>query len=130
MLLPENATLGLLHQVIIELFGWDDDHLHAFTVGRRQYADPRHELEETASEDAMPLYRALPKPGSTISHTYDFGASRRHEITLEEALNQHPHAYPECLTGKGDNPVEYYDPADPDPLDVGTVNERLRRLVR
>jgi hypothetical protein len=133
VLLPENATLGLLHRVIIALFGWDDDHLHVFTVDRRRYADPYYELEETASEDAMPLYRALPKPGARISHMYDFGASHRHEITLEKVLGQHPLVHPECLTGKGDNPVEYYDPddpVDPEPLDVGTVNERLRRLVR
>ncbi|GAB1515062.1 hypothetical protein [Actinophytocola sp. KF-1] len=36
------------------------------------------------------------------------------------------------LTGEGDNPIEYYDqedPVDPEPLDVGAVNTRLRHLV-
>ncbi len=132
VLLPENATLGLLHQVITVLFGWDDDHLHVFTAGRHQYADPIHGLEETESEDAMPLWRALPAPGASLSHVYDFGASWQHEIVLEKVLDGHPLAHPECVAGKGDNPIEYYDPEDPvepEPLDVGAVNTRLRHLV-
>ena len=59
VLIAENATLALLHRVIIALFGWDDDHLHMFTVGRRHYADPFHRLEETASEDSMRLHQEL-----------------------------------------------------------------------
>ena len=132
VLLAENATLGLLHRVITVLFGWDDDHLHAFTVGRRRYADPFHDLEETASEDAMPLYRALPSPRSKVSHTYDFGASWEHEIVLEAVLDDHPLPHPECIAGQGDNPIEYYDPddpADPEPFDAVAINKRLRKLA-
>jgi hypothetical protein len=132
VLLAENATLGVLHQVIMALFGWDDDHLHVFTVGRRQYADPFHELEETASEDSMPLYRALPGPAAKVSYTYDLGACWAHEIVLEKVLDDHPLPHPECVTGQGDNPIEYYDPDDPDgpaPFDATAINTRLRKLA-
>jgi hypothetical protein len=118
--------------VITVLFGWDDDHLHVFTVGHRQYADPFHGLEETGAEDSVPLYRALPQRGARISHTYDLGASWEHEIVLEKVLDDHPLSYPECVTGKGDNPIEYYDPddpAEPSPFDIEAVNKRLRKLV-
>lgn len=132
VLIPENATLGLLHQVIIALFGWDDDHLHVFTVGHRQYADPYHGLEETASEDSMPLYRVLPSPAAKMTHTYDLGACWRHEIVLEAVLDGHPLPHPECTAGLGDNPIEYYDPddpQDPEPFDAAAVNNRLRKLT-
>jgi hypothetical protein len=57
----------------------------------------------------------------TMSYTYDLGATWRHQIVLEQVLGDHPLPQPECLTGQGDNPIEYYDPddpADPVPFDV------------
>lgn len=129
VLIREDAPLGLLHQVIIALFGWDDDHLHLFTVGRRDYAGPFHNLEGTADEDSIRLFQVLSQPKATISHTYDFGANWRHQIELEKVLDDHPLPQPECLGGRGDNPIEYYDPddpADPEPLDVEAINKRLK----
>jgi hypothetical protein len=132
LLIPENATLETLHHVIIALFGWDNDHLHEFTIGHRRYADPFHGLEETVPEYTMRLHQALPRPKATISHTYDFGASWQHEITLERVLNDHPLERPECVTGKGGDPIEYYDPdehEEPSPFDVAAIYERLRKVV-
>ncbi|SDH37874.1 pRiA4b ORF-3-like protein [Lentzea fradiae] len=132
VLIPENATLALLHQVIIVLFGWDDDHLHLFTVGRRHYTDSFHNLDEMAPEDSIRLHQALPRPKATISHTYDFGSNRQHRIELEEVVDGHRLTHPECVGGRGDNPIEYYDPDDPEPavpFDIEGVNERLKRLA-
>jgi Plasmid pRiA4b ORF-3-like protein len=132
VLIAENATLTLLHHVIIALFGWDDDHLHVFTVGRRRYADPFHGLQETESEDSLRLHQALPKPKATMPYTYDLGATWRHEIVLEKVHDDHPLPHPECLTGQGDNPIEYYDPddpADPVPFDAAAINKRLNKLA-
>lgn len=131
VLIPENATLELLHQVIIALFGWDDDHLHLFTVGRRSYADQFHRLEETVAEHTIRLHQALPHPKARISHTYDLGASWQHEILLEKVLDEHPEP-PECVAGQGDNPIEYYDPDDPTdpvPFNAEAINKRLRQLA-
>jgi hypothetical protein len=119
-------------RVIIALFGWDDDHLHVFTVGHRQYADPFHGLEETVPEHTMRLHQALPHPKATISHTYDLGACWQHEITLEKILDEHPLPRPECVAGKGGDPIEYYDPDDPEepaPFDAAAINERLHKAA-
>lgn len=132
VLIAENATLATLHRVIVALFGWDDDHLHVFTVGRRRYADPFHHLEETVSEDSIRLHQALPQPKSTVSYTYDLGATWRHEIVLEKVRDDHALPHPECLTGQGDNPIEYYDPDDPTdpvPFDVTAINKVLNELA-
>jgi pRiA4b ORF-3-like protein len=132
VLIAENATLELLHRVIKALFGWDDDHLHVFTVGHRHYADPCHGLEETVPEDSMRLHQALSRPKATMSYTYDLGARWRHEIVLERVLDGHPLPQPECLTGQGDNPIEYYDPDDPEdavPFDAEAINKLLHKLA-
>lgn len=131
VLIPENATLAHLHEVIVALFGWDNDHLHIFTVGQREYADPFHQLEETVPEDAMRLHRAFPRPKTAISYIYDLGATWRHEIVLEKVLEDHPMEPPKCIAGKGDNPVEYDDPdfpQDPVLFDADAINRRLRKL--
>jgi hypothetical protein len=132
VLIAENATLALLHSVIIALFGWDDNHLHLFTVGHRRYTDPCYQLEETASEDSLRVHQALPQAKATMSHTYDLGTNWNHEIMLEKVLDDHPLPHPECLTGQGDQPIEYYypeDPVDPVPLDVAAINKLLKKLA-
>jgi Plasmid pRiA4b ORF-3-like protein len=132
VLIAENATLELLRRVIKALFGWDDDHLHVFTVGHRHYADPCHGLEETVPEYSMRLHQALSRPKATMSYTYDLGARWRHEIVLERVLDGHPLSQPECLTGLGDNPIEYYDPDDPEdavPFDAEAINKLLHKLA-
>ncbi len=132
VLIAENATLESLHQVIIALFGWDDDHLHVFTVGHHQYADPFHGLEEAVPEYTMRLHRALPHPKATISHTYDLGARWQHEIMLEQILHEQDLPQAECVAGKGGDPIEYYDPEDPEepaPFHAAAINERLHKVV-
>jgi hypothetical protein len=131
VLIAEDASLESLHLVIKALFGWDDDHLHVFTVGRRQYADPFHGLEETVPEYTMRLHQALPHPKATVSYVYDLGATWRHEILLEKVLKDHPLPHPECVASQGDNPIEYYDPDDPTdpvPFDAVAVNKVLHKL--
>jgi hypothetical protein len=62
VLVPASATLGDLHEVIQVAFAWDDDHLHAFTIGRRQYGDPYFDVEY--DEDKITLATALPTHAS------------------------------------------------------------------
>jgi hypothetical protein len=128
--MPLAATLGDLHRVIQVLFGWDGDHLHAFTVAGLRYSDPLFDLEETADEEAVRLRDAFPaslrKP---VRYEYDFGASWVHEITRTGSSSITPgEAVPRCLSFSGGNPVEYWnedEPADPEPFDMAKVNATL-----
>jgi hypothetical protein len=133
VLVPAVATLGDLHVVIQVLFGWDGDHLHEFTVGKKRYADPFVNLEETGDEDAVRIRDAM-VPGKTIAYTYDFGAGWEHEITLEKTLpRDHSQDYPVCIAFRGDSPVEYWDeeePEEPGPFGLNEVNRRLAALGR
>jgi hypothetical protein len=132
VLVAENATLELLHHVIMALFGWDGDHAHVFAVGTRSYAGAFHRLEETLPDYTMRLHQALSRPRATMPYIYDLGRTWRHEIVLEKILADHPLAHPEVLTGEGDNPIEYYNPDEPEdavPFDVEAVNTVLCKLT-
>ncbi|WP_405140698.1 plasmid pRiA4b ORF-3 family protein [Sphaerisporangium sp. NBC_01403] len=133
VLVPENLTLGHLHGVISDLFGWGDDHLHVFSTAKRRYADPFHRLEECGDEYTYRINRALPSPHSKITYVYDLGDTWRHEILLEKVRDDEV-THPVCVAGRGDNPIEHYDPEypeDPVPFDQDAINKQLAtRFVR
>ena len=131
--MPLAATLGDLHRAIQVLFGWDGDHLHAFTVAGARYSDPFFDLEETADEEAVRLRDAFPASArKPVRYEYDFGASWVHEVTRTGSSRVAPgEAVPRCLSFSGDNPVEYWnddEPADPEPFDMAKVNVTLADL--
>jgi hypothetical protein len=128
--MPLAATLGDLHRAIQVLFGWDGDHLHAFTVAGDRYSDPLFDLEETADEEAVRLRDAFPasvrKP---VRYEYDFGAGWVYEVTRtgssHVALGE---TVLRCLSFSGGNPVQYWnedEPAYPVPFDLAKVNAAL-----
>ena len=128
--MPLAATLGDLHRGIQVLFGWDGDHLHAFTVAGLRYSDPLFDLEETADEEAVRLRDAFPASArKPVRYEYDFGAGWVHEVTRTGSSRLAPgEAVPRCLSFSGDNPVEYWnedEPADPEPFDMAKVNATL-----
>ncbi|HEX3780612.1 MAG TPA: plasmid pRiA4b ORF-3 family protein [Pseudonocardiaceae bacterium] len=125
-----SATLGDLHEIIQIAFAWDNDHLHAFTVGRRQYGDPYFDAEY--DEDKITIGEVFARGRKTISYVYDFGDSWLHDIALETVVEPDPAvSHPECVTGRGDAPVE--DSGEDEeawiPFDRADINAQLARLV-
>ncbi|WP_264296591.1 plasmid pRiA4b ORF-3 family protein [Streptomyces sp. C8S0] len=103
--MPSAIHLDRLHSVIQEAMGWQDCHMHAFTVDSVQYGRPDGELgfrdERTAT------LATLLEPGAHFVYTYDFGDSWEHLITVEQfetasAGLHHPH----CVDGTGACPPE------------------------
>ncbi|XVQ85380.1 plasmid pRiA4b ORF-3 family protein [Microbispora siamensis] len=131
VLVPENYSLGALHRIIQVLFGWDDDHLHLFEHGKRRYTDSCYPLEKCGDEELFRLNQALPSLGSKLSYTYDLGDCWRHEIVLEKILDQEIDV-PLCVDGRGDNPIEDYNPDYPEnpvPFDRDAVNRTLAQRL-
>lgn len=136
--LPAIATLENLHYAIQVLFGWDGDHLYAFTVGKEVYSGAFGHLEETGYDQDVWLATALSR-AKKIGYVYDLGAEWEHEITLEKTLPLDPRrTYPVCVAFAGENPVEYpeddYDDdyeeddgEEPKHFDIDEVNRRLAR---
>jgi hypothetical protein len=102
---PAGLTLDLLHDVIQELMGWEDGHLHVFSTPRRDYGTPDSDLG-FADERKVTLAEVLTRPGATMRYTYDFGDDWEHDIVLEKVLPPDPVPGLSCLAGKGACPPE------------------------
>ncbi len=144
-MVPGNFTLGQLHRVIQIVMGWEDDHLHIFRVGDKDYEN-----------EYMTLMRLAPAEKFKFRYLYDFGDNWLHDILVEKILPPAPtQELPLCIKGARACPPEdvggiwgYYDflearrnpdhPAhdhymewfeeewDEEAFDLNKANERLR----
>ena len=105
LLVPASIRLDLLHSVIQEAMGWQNCHMHAFTVDGAQYGRPDAELG--LRDERTITLAALLKTGAQRTYTYDFGDSWEHLVTVEQfhtaAAGLH---YPYCVDGGGACPPE------------------------
>jgi len=123
---PSDLTLAGLHEVVLALFDWDGDHLYAFEIGRRRYADP---CLDGCEDDDVPLAEVASRPGKVISYTYDLGACWEHHIVVDAVESTVPGIRcPRCVAGVGPYPAEY-DGDRPRRFDLRALNERLAKIV-
>jgi hypothetical protein len=102
---PATLPLDLLHEVIQQAMGWEDEHLHVFSTPRRDYGSPDPELGH-ADERKVTVAEVLARPGTSLLYTYDFGDDWEHDIVLEKVLPPAPVVGLSCLAGKGACPPE------------------------
>lgn len=127
VLLPAAAPLSLLHRVIQIVMNWDDDHLHAFTVGHRRFGDPSY-TADLGDEDRLRLSAAFAAT-DTITYRYDFGDCWDHTVRREEVLDPPiGAAVPVCVSGRGDAPVEDWTGGPPSTaFGLEDINRQLAR---
>ncbi|MFA4945448.1 MAG: plasmid pRiA4b ORF-3 family protein [Lentisphaeria bacterium] len=110
VVLPDNATLGDLHQVIQAAMGWRDCHMHSFRISGAYYTGrDAAEMEEMdmENEERVPLAEVVSRAKQKFIYEYDFGDSWEHEIVVEKSLPLDPAAkYPVCLGGARACPPE------------------------
>lgn len=106
LLVPSGITLEVLHPVIQTAMGWDNAHLHEFTLDQQTYAPVNEDTSpEVIEETGVVLGSLINKEGATLTYTYDFGDDWRHTITLEKILP--PAKSPlKCIDGKRACPPE------------------------
>jgi hypothetical protein len=96
VLVPGNASLGRLHDIIQVAMGWSNAHLHQFIVDRQIHSDPAFELNEfgdapgVRNESKTLLMNVAPRAGKVLVYEYDFGDSWTHRIKVEKILKQEP----------------------------------------
>jgi hypothetical protein len=106
LLVPANITLAQLHDVLQTAMGWEDGHMHEFSVGQRRIGRPNPEdrlmgMPAAESERTVRLSGILVRVGSKAIYTYDFGDSWEHSLVLEKRLPVDPTtAYPACTDGQ------------------------------
>lgn len=155
---PGDITLSKLHRVLQIAMGWTNSHLHKFTIGGVDYAEPDPDGLLEFRSDRRARLSEVARPGETFEYEYDFGDGWEHEVILEQMIQPEPGAvYPLCLAGERACPPEdcggvsgygefleaIMDPVhpehahmlswaggnfDPEALDLQDVNRRLTRL--
>ncbi|MCE5243056.1 MAG: plasmid pRiA4b ORF-3 family protein [Syntrophobacteraceae bacterium] len=105
---PGDITLSKLHRVVQIVMGWENAHLHQFTVGKKSYGpiDPDY-ASEMGDERKIKLCEAVPREKSKFQYEYDFGDSWEHEVLVEKKVPaigaRRPAA---CLDGRRACPPE------------------------
>jgi hypothetical protein len=107
---PGNTTLLKLHDILQIVMGWDDYHLHMFTIEGSIYGDPADDEYGdlgTIDESRFRLNQVIYREGQRLSYEYDFGDGWDHTLLVEKILPpQESVRYPICLKGKRACPPE------------------------
>lgn len=112
ILVASDVNLGVFHNILQDVMGWTDSHLHQFIAGDVMYSTPYEDLAqdfemEFKDESKYRLSQLLKKEKASLTYEYDFGDSWEHKILLEKIM---PHddsiETPSCIKGKRACPPE------------------------
>ena len=100
-----DSTLAELHSAIQCLMDWEEEHLHVFRVGRKEYGNKNYD-EEVTDEKRVKVESAL-KKASEFTYVYDFRSEQVVKISVEAILPPEDLPYPVCTGGQRPGPGEY-----------------------
>ncbi|MBI4589791.1 MAG: plasmid pRiA4b ORF-3 family protein [Candidatus Rokubacteria bacterium] len=109
ILVPGTISLDRLHMVIQKAMGWENAHLHEFTVEGRRFGEPDLDEpdENVEPEWKVTLREVAPEAGRRFEYFYDFGDSWMHEVVVERTeVPEEELRYPMCLAGERSCPPE------------------------
>ncbi len=105
-----NTTLHKLHDILQAVMGWEDEHLHMFTIEGTRFGDSSQDdrgMLGTQNEARHKLSQVIDSEGQRFSYEYDFGDNWEHSLLVEKILQpQEGSHYPVCLKGKRACPPE------------------------
>lgn len=103
-----DITLHKLHRILQVVMGWDDYHLHQFTIGWEHYGVPDPDYSPEFMDDKKTrLHQVVHTEKTKFLYEYDFGDSWEHEILVEKILPvEEGKCYPVCVKGKRACPPE------------------------
>ncbi len=83
LVVPGEIKLSKLHSIFQAAMGWEDYHLHLFTIEDRSFGEPDEEFDgEDIDEDSV-LLSGLVQAPMRFTYLYDFGDDWRHEVVVE-----------------------------------------------
>lgn len=107
---PAITSLFKLHDILQIVMGWEDYHLHMFTIDYKNYGDPQDdEFGELGTKDEIHyrLHQVVPGEGFRFTYEYDFGDGWEHTLLVEKILPAEEGVrYPRCVSGKRACPPE------------------------
>ncbi len=105
----DTVNLPQLHKVLQIVMGWENSHLHRFTVDRRRHLGRFDAFDNQHHYASKVTLRLLLGEQDTKSlyYEYDFGDGWIHEVCNEKALPPEPgKLYPFCIGGERHCPPE------------------------
>jgi hypothetical protein len=99
VLVRGDSTLADLHAVLQAAFGWSDAHLHRFKVHGREYDGIYESREVRLAELGL-------RVSERLVYDYDLGDLWRHDIRVEQILDEVGRTYPVCIGGRRAGPPE------------------------
>jgi hypothetical protein len=110
IMVPSSTTLLKLHDILQIVMGWEDYHLHMYTIEGLIYGDPEDDEYGdlgTINEANIKLSQVIHYEGQRFSYEYDFGDSWDHTLLVEKILSPTKGVrYPLCMKGKRACPPE------------------------
>ena len=108
LLVPDSLKLPEFHRVLQYAMGWQNIHLHHFTVGSQGYGIPDFvEPDDTLNERRYKIGDLLTAEKETLLYEYDFGDGWQHQVVLEKILPfDKTIELPRCLQGRRACPPE------------------------
>ncbi len=111
---PGTATFWDLHVAIQDAMGWQDEHLHRFTIPHPRTRQERvfgiHNLHADCDDPpgwATQIAAMFTRNNPVVRYEYDFGDNWQHTVTLVDVLRRDfMLAYPRCVSGERACPPE------------------------
>ncbi|MDB5138645.1 MAG: plasmid pRiA4b family protein [Mucilaginibacter sp.] len=110
VLVADQVTLDVFHQVIQAAFGWENCHLYRFSQLAWK-SDPIYKIPDEYDDQTVRDSRVVKlseifiRPNQTFTYLYDFGDDWIHHIILEE-ISDEKITHPLCTDGKSACPPE------------------------
>ncbi|MEM1117150.1 MAG: plasmid pRiA4b ORF-3 family protein [Bacteroidota bacterium] len=87
---PSDLPLDGLHEVIQTAMDWEDYHLHVFEAKGRYWGPMFEPGLDWDDERTVTIAEVLPRTGSRLTYTYDFGDDWRHTVRRTERRPPQP----------------------------------------
>jgi hypothetical protein len=102
-----DITLEQLHDIVQTAMGWQDMHLHLFSLRGREYGRSDPKLGGSIYNEREAVLGRLVDEGDRFLYVYDFGDDWNHELEIEEEQRVESDArLPRCIGGERACPPE------------------------
>lgn len=104
--LQKKASVSVA-RMLETVMGWEGYHLHMFKVAGLRFGQPDEFGTDIIDERQLTLQQLLPRVGSQLQWSYDFGDGWEHVVAVEAIEASSPDVrYPECMAGERACPPE------------------------
>lgn len=107
IVVDQRTTIAQLHAILQVVMGWQDCHLHAFTIMNQRFGLPDPDDLPPVVDERKHAIGTLAFKGSKLTYEYDFGDEWKHTIVVEAVRDAiEGETLPSCVDGQRACPPE------------------------